>query len=168
MTAVTSSWRTTPTHQHWIMSSYMDLGQPGGGGRRYPLSTRFTACKTTRTIHNKLGYSCNPPSPIPRPYAGETVLGKEAKTNLDVSVSLKWFVSQTPYLVHQNTIAPHITGSGVLPIQQGLHVSMEGAILSVIQYQLRRATRISPTLISPTKDQFASFRLLTENCTIKD
>jgi len=148
------------------MSSYMDLGQPGGGGRRYPLSTHFIACKT-RTIHNKLGYSYNPPSPIPRPFAGETVLGKEAKTNLVVSVSLKWFVSQTPYLIHQNTIAPHITGSGVLPIQQSLQVSMEGAILSVIQYQLRRATRISPTLISPTIDQFALFHLLQINVNLR-
>jgi len=44
-------------------------------------------------------------------------------THLLIGIALKWFVSQTPYLVHQNTIAPHITGSGVLPIQQSLQVS---------------------------------------------
>ena len=35
-------------------------------------------------------------------------------TNLGVGVPFKWFVSQTPYLVHESPIAPHITGSGVL------------------------------------------------------
>ena len=37
-----------------------------------------------------------------------------APPNLGVGVPLKWFVSQTPYLVHESTIAPHITGSRVL------------------------------------------------------
>ena len=36
------------------------------------------------------------------------------KTNLDICVSLKRFVSQTPYLIHHSSIAPHITGSRVL------------------------------------------------------
>ena len=36
------------THQHWIMSSYMALGQPGGGGRRYPRSTSFIAYKISQ------------------------------------------------------------------------------------------------------------------------
>ena len=38
------------------------------------------------------------------------------KTNLDIGVSLKRFVSQTPYLVHESTIAPHVTGRGIPPI----------------------------------------------------
>ena len=37
-----------------------------------------------------------------------------APPNLGVGVSLKWLVSQAPYLVHESAIAPHITGSGVL------------------------------------------------------
>ena len=28
-----------PAYQHIIISSYIDLGQPGGDGRRYPEST---------------------------------------------------------------------------------------------------------------------------------
>jgi len=40
----------TETHQHWIMSSYMALGQPGGGGRRYPRSTSFSAYDR-RNVH---------------------------------------------------------------------------------------------------------------------
>ena len=37
-----------------------------------------------------------------------------APPNLGVGVPLKWLVSQTPYLIHESAIAPHITGSGVL------------------------------------------------------
>ena len=43
-----------------------------------------------------------------------------APPNLGVGVSLKWLVSQAPYLVHESAIAPHITGSGVLPVVQCL------------------------------------------------
>ena len=38
-----SSVAMIATHQHWIMSSYMALGQPGGGGRQYPRSTSLSA-----------------------------------------------------------------------------------------------------------------------------
>ena len=38
----------TETHQHWIMISYMALGQPGGGGRRYPRSTCFIDYKISQ------------------------------------------------------------------------------------------------------------------------
>ena len=34
----------------------------------------------------------------------------------------KWSVSQTPYLIHDTTKAPHITGSGVFIVINGLHV----------------------------------------------
>jgi len=34
---------TSDTHQQLIMSSDIALGHPGGGGRRYPLSTSFSA-----------------------------------------------------------------------------------------------------------------------------
>ena len=33
---------------------------------------------------------------------------------LRVGITLKWLVSQAPYLIHESTKAPHITGSGVL------------------------------------------------------
>ena len=32
---------------------------------------------------------------------------------------LKWSVSETPYLIHDTTKAPHITGSGVLLVVDG-------------------------------------------------
>ena len=37
-----------------------------------------------------------------------------------VGVFLKRFVSETPYLIHDTTKAPHITGSGVLLVMDGL------------------------------------------------
>ena len=33
---------------------------------------------------------------------------------------LEWFVSETPYLIHDTTKAPHITGSGVLLVVNSL------------------------------------------------
>ena len=39
---------------------------------------------------------------------------------LMVSLVFKWFVSQTPYLKHESTKAPHITGCGVLLVVEGL------------------------------------------------
>ena len=38
-----------------------------------------------------------------------------------VCVLFKWFVSETPYLIHDTTKAPHITGSGVLFVEDGLY-----------------------------------------------
>ena len=37
-----------------------------------------------------------------------------------VGVALKWFVSQTPYLIHETSKTPYITGCGVLFIVQSL------------------------------------------------
>ena len=37
-----------------------------------------------------------------------------------ICVFLKWFVSKTPYLIHNTTKAPHITSSGVLLVENGL------------------------------------------------
>ena len=39
---------------------------------------------------------------------------------LTVTVRLKWFVSQTPYLIHEHAKAPHITGCGVLLVEESL------------------------------------------------
>ena len=41
-------------------------------------------------------------------------------SNLRIAISFKWFVSETPYLIHDTTKAPHITGSGVLLVVEGL------------------------------------------------
>ena len=41
-------------------------------------------------------------------------LSKGPQLYLIVTAVLIWFVSQTPYLIHDNTEAPHITGCGVL------------------------------------------------------
>ena len=40
--------------------------------------------------------------------------------HLGVGVSLKWLVSETPYLVHEAAKAPHVTGCGILLVVQGL------------------------------------------------
>ena len=45
----------TETHQHLIMSSYMALGQPGGGGRRYPRSTCFIDYKISNSAADYCG-----------------------------------------------------------------------------------------------------------------
>ena len=37
-----------------------------------------------------------------------------------ILVGFKRLVSQTPYLIHDTAKAPHITGSGVLPVVDGL------------------------------------------------
>ena len=40
---------------------------------------------------------------------------------LHVRALFKWFMSKTPYLVHDTAKAPHITGSGVLLVVEGLY-----------------------------------------------
>ena len=42
--------------------------------------------------------------------------------HLTVCLALKWFVSQTPYLIHEYTKAPNITGCGVLLVVKCLNV----------------------------------------------
>jgi len=47
------------TYQHWIISSYIALGQPGGGGSRYPVmisSAHYVQATITHTQNytNKL------------------------------------------------------------------------------------------------------------------
>ena len=78
------------TYQHCIMTWYTARGQPGGGGSRYPSSTNFST------------YAKLPSYTALRFYT--------QYTDLDISVLFKWFVPQTPYLVHDTTKAPHITG----------------------------------------------------------
>ena len=38
-----------------------------------------------------------------------------------VCVLLKWSMSNTPYLIHENSIAPHITSTGVHLVMESLH-----------------------------------------------
>ena len=40
---------------------------------------------------------------------------------LQVCVLFKWFVSETPYLIHDTAKAPHVTGSGVLLVVECLY-----------------------------------------------
>ena len=42
------------------------------------------------------------------------------KYNLWISVVFKRLVSDAPYLIHDTTMTPNITGRGVLPIENGL------------------------------------------------
>ena len=44
----------------------------------------------------------------------------ENSTYILVGVSLKWLVSETPYLVHEAAKAPHVTGCGVLLVVECL------------------------------------------------
>jgi len=44
--------------------------------------------------------------------------------DLHIGVLFKWFVSETPYLIHEAPKAPHITGCGVLLVVEGLYVYM--------------------------------------------
>ena len=37
-----------------------------------------------------------------------------------ISDVFKWFVSHTPYLIHESSITPHITSSGVLLVVESL------------------------------------------------
>ena len=41
----------------------------------------------------------------------------------NICMVFKWFVSETPYLIHDTTIAPYITGSGVFSIVKCLFES---------------------------------------------
>ena len=54
-----------------------------------------------------------------------TLDGHPMQKYLWICTSLKWFVSQTPYLVHHSSIAPHITGSRVLLEMQSLCVQLQ-------------------------------------------
>ncbi len=90
------------THQHSIMSLYSSRGHPGGGGNRTPLSTILIVCSNYQA-----GYLV-----IPLIYM-----------YLHIRESFKWFVPQTPYLVHDTTKAPHITGCRVFTVIERLHVA---------------------------------------------
>ena len=39
---------------------------------------------------------------------------------LNIGILFKWLMSKTPYLIHDTTKTPHITGSGVLLVVYGL------------------------------------------------
>ena len=57
-----------------------------------------------------------------------------------VCFPFKWFVSQTPYLIHECTKAPHITGCGVLLVDFYVEFNTLSAThvgLSVCRYSLR-------------------------------
>ena len=57
-------------HQHWIISSYIALGQPGGGGSLYPFAIFFTCysvmelvaltCTDVTTCYRIFGLHYNP------------------------------------------------------------------------------------------------------------
>ena len=40
----------------------------------------------------------------------------------DTGECFEWFMSYTPYLIHENSIAPHITSTGVFLVKYSLHV----------------------------------------------
>ncbi len=113
------------THQHSIMSLYSSRGHPGGGGSRTPLSTILIVCSNYQA-----GYLV-----IPLIYM-----------YLHIRESFKWFVSQTPYLVHDTTKAPHITGCRVLLVIERLYsnISKEHWSVSVLTSGAVHLTGILP------------------------
>ena len=48
------------------------------------------------------------------------IYGDFITCNLCIAEKFKRFVSETPYLIHDTTKAPHITGSGVLLVVESL------------------------------------------------
>ena len=52
-------------------------------------------------------------------------MGMHMMKYLNIGVGFEWFVPETPYLIHDTTKAPHITGSGILPKVECLHNSKE-------------------------------------------
>ena len=48
------------------------------------------------------------------------------KDYLAVCIILEWLPSHTPYLIHDNTITPHVTSSGVLLVVKSLSQLLHG------------------------------------------
>jgi len=48
--------------------------------------------------------------------------GSHIVTYFRVLFIFKWFMSQTPYLIQDDSIAPHITGCGILLVVNSLHI----------------------------------------------
>ncbi len=55
-----------------------------------------------------------------------------------VGNGFKWFVSYTPYLIHESSITPHITSNGVLPAADSLYrVQLVWPVITTMYYYLR-------------------------------
>ena len=69
---------------------------------------------------------------------GKTISFIDFSEDLSISVFFKRFVSKTPYFVHDCTETPHITGSGVLAVVDGLNIQYvcvcEGCHVCVCMY----------------------------------
>ena len=66
--------------------------------------------------------------------------------HLRISVSFKWFVSETPYLIHEASKAPRITGCGVLLVVDSLREIVTSMLTEFIakkkSYVMRFATAV--------------------------
>ena len=80
------------------------MRHPGGGGNRNPWSIIAIAWKLIQFI-------------------GIGIDQIDSKY-LQISMLFKRFVSETPYLIHDTAKAPHITGSRVLLVVNGLKVNI--------------------------------------------
>ena len=54
-------------------------------------------------------------------------------TDLGIGNTFKWSVSHTPYLIHENSITPHITSSGVLLVVKSLYIIIK-LFMSISMY----------------------------------
>ncbi len=56
-------------------------------------------------------------------------------TNLFIVKIFKWLVSYTPYLIHDSSITPHITGTGILLEMESLmNTIINRTIVVMVQY----------------------------------
>lgn len=55
-------------------------------------------------------------------------------------MSLEWFVSQAPYLIHYGSIAPHITGIGIFLEMQSLYIAYNRVHSTCISYRTNSIT----------------------------
>ena len=61
----------------------------------------------------------------------------------NVLVIFKWLVSNTPYLIHEGSIAPHITSSGVLLVVECLQKRNQVAYDNKLVYNTSGAAHLT-------------------------
>ena len=78
------------------------------------------------------GFKCNPPQALP-PSKLALIIDGCTVVYLWIGEILKWLVSHTPYLIHESSKAPHITGSGVLLIVKSLECTCTYVVINHLE-----------------------------------
>ena len=111
-------------YQHSIMILYTSFGAPGGGGRRQPSLTLLIAYI----------YAC-------RYYTRYNII-IFFYSYINIGQLLKWFMAEAPYLIHDTTKAPHITGSRVFLVVYGLQSGIQNSFENQLQKRFIFVERI--------------------------